>query len=104
MALQINSSAVISNVIFYQNGGEVAVNVQEHCDVRITGCLFERNAGAIFTLADCTINIYHSQFIQNEAQIDDTGGAITGQSVNVSIHNSTFEGHTSRLVGGALLF
>ena len=103
LALQINSSADISNVIFYQNG-EVAVNVREHCDVRFTRCLFERNEGAIFSVADCTISVSNSQFIQNEAQIDDTGGAITGQFVNVTIYNSTFEGHTSRLVGGALYF
>ena len=103
-SLQIKCSANLSNVIFSQNGGVAAMNAEKECKVRITECLFQRNFAAIKLLTDCTVTVSNSRFIQNEAQIDHIGGAITGQSVNVSIYNSTFEGQTSRQKGGALYF
>ena len=99
MAVLKNSSANLSNVTFYRNGGYCTVNLIAESSVTITECSFIQNVAAICSFETGTLNVSHSRFIQNSPI-----GAIIAQMTTMTLLNVTFEENQANKFGAAIYF
>ena len=99
LAVTAHSSANLSNVTFYRNGGKCIVALMVKSSVTVTECSFIQNVAAICSLETGTLNVSHSRFIRNSPM-----GAILATLTTMTLLNVTFEENQAYTAGAAISF